>query len=349
MSKKAIILSGILLFILLAILCVLYNAKRIESNLLQEAQMVFSQHGLPADILEFDGRDAILTGEIGSEELKNKAVQLLSDLPGVRKIHEKLTIASEEQISPSFTMRFDNGKLILDGKLPNQEILDQLLDLAAKKFGTNNIINKITIDGSLSNPAWLSNLPAIFNVLADHLKTGAFSFDGITPTLSAGNLTGITLEGLLKRLQDLLPAGVKIATEELTTKTPAEDIMTTAMMQQRIDELLKKSPLHFDTDSDVISSTAMNTLKAITDILNLNNNIPIAIVGHADSRGTQEHNQKLSERRATSVAKFLQRNGILNTRMSVIGMGENKPIADNSTAAGQQKNRRVEINIKEGN
>jgi OOP family OmpA-OmpF porin len=71
----------------------------------------------------------------------------------------------------------------------------------------------------------------------------------------------------------------------------------------------------------------------------------LEIVGHTDSKGSKAYNQKLSERRAKAVADFLRNFGVKNN-MSVSGMGETQPVADNATDAGRAQNRRVEIRTK---
>jgi OOP family OmpA-OmpF porin len=69
----------------------------------------------------------------------------------------------------------------------------------------------------------------------------------------------------------------------------------------------------------------------------------IKITGHTDSSGKPEYNQKLSVKRAEAVRDYLISLGADASKMEVSGMGETKPIADNKTAAGRAKNRRVEV------
>jgi len=71
----------------------------------------------------------------------------------------------------------------------------------------------------------------------------------------------------------------------------------------------------------------------------------IKITGYTDSSGPAEYNQKLSVRRAEAVRDYLVSLGADASKMEVAGMGEAKPIADNKTAAGRAKNRRVEVEV----
>ena len=69
------------------------------------------------------------------------------------------------------------------------------------------------------------------------------------------------------------------------------------------------------------------------------------MAGYTDSTGPAEYNQKLSERRASTVALYLQGRGVAQERLAAIGHGENRPVAGNNTAEGRARNRRVEITL----
>ncbi|RLE18638.1 MAG: OmpA family protein, partial [Actinobacteria bacterium] len=69
----------------------------------------------------------------------------------------------------------------------------------------------------------------------------------------------------------------------------------------------------------------------------------IRVEGYTDSSGAPEYNLKLSEQRAAAVVSFMSEQGINPRRSSSVGFGIKKPIADNSSAEGRKKNRRVEI------
>lgn len=99
----------------------------------------------------------------------------------------------------------------------------------------------------------------------------------------------------------------------------------------------------FDFDKTAIKPQFHNELKEIASFLQQYSEVSITLEGHTDSIGTREYNLDLSERRAASVKEYIvQKFGISPDRIETQGYGEAEPIADNDTASGRQKNRRVE-------
>ena len=101
----------------------------------------------------------------------------------------------------------------------------------------------------------------------------------------------------------------------------------------------------FDFDKAVLKPEGKSKLDDLTSKLKGINLEVIIAVGHTDSVGTDEYNQKLSIRRAEAVKAYLQDKGIEANRIYTEGKGEKQPVADNKTAAGRTKNRRVEIEV----
>jgi outer membrane protein OmpA-like peptidoglycan-associated protein len=72
----------------------------------------------------------------------------------------------------------------------------------------------------------------------------------------------------------------------------------------------------------------------------------LTIVGHTDNAGTNEYNQKLSERRAHAVAEYFEARRVDPVRMALVGKGEAQPMTSNASESGRQANRRVEIYVE---
>jgi len=107
--------------------------------------------------------------------------------------------------------------------------------------------------------------------------------------------------------------------------------------------IVNLSDVLFDVDKATLKPGAREKLARVAGILGSHPDLKIEIEGHADSTGSEDHNQRLSERRAESVRAYMGQQGIANAVVSAVGFGESRPVATNGTAAGRQQNRRVEI------
>src|SRR5215469_3728364 len=101
----------------------------------------------------------------------------------------------------------------------------------------------------------------------------------------------------------------------------------------------------FKTDSAEIDPSFYKVLNSVNIVVKKYNKTVVEVAGHTDSTGSPEYNQKLSERRANSVAQYLEGQGLASNRVVTIGAGETRPVADNSTPEGRQANRRVELTL----
>lgn len=101
----------------------------------------------------------------------------------------------------------------------------------------------------------------------------------------------------------------------------------------------------FNTDQDAVRQQFYPVLNSVAIVLKKFNKSLVDVGGFTDSTGSLQHNQDLSQRRALSVANYLNSQGIDGRRLSVQGYGPANPIASNGTAEGRSQNRRVEIQI----
>lgn len=101
----------------------------------------------------------------------------------------------------------------------------------------------------------------------------------------------------------------------------------------------------FGFDRSDLSAGASTNLNKLVEVLNAYPDTDIEIQGHTDSKGADDYNLKLSERRASSVANFLRGKGVASGRVRIKGYGETAPVASNDTEDGRSQNRRVDFLI----
>lgn len=107
--------------------------------------------------------------------------------------------------------------------------------------------------------------------------------------------------------------------------------------------------LVFETGKDVIKPSSFEYLDKLVEVLLAEPTWKLQIIGHTDNVGKDAYNLELSNKRATAVKKYLVSKNIPETSITSIGKGETMPIADNKTAEGRLKNRRVEFIIVKPN
>lgn len=117
---------------------------------------------------------------------------------------------------------------------------------------------------------------------------------------------------------------------------------------ERVEEGIKvefNEKILFAFSKSDLGDSAKNNLNHLVTVLNKYPNTNIEVQGHTDSRGTDEYNMGLSERRAGTVADYLKSQGIAANRITTKGFGESAPAYTNDTPEGQAQNRRVEFLI----
>ncbi len=131
---------------------------------------------------------------------------------------------------------------------------------------------------------------------------------------------------------------------ELASERAAHQVEIERLRNENL-KITMNNEVSFDFNSARLKPAFLTTLDKVADILQRYSRTTIQITGHTDSIGSEAYNQKLSEKRARAVKRYLMDQGVEASRIRVRGMGESQPRASNETEAGRQLNRRVEMLI----
>ena len=145
----------------------------------------------------------------------------------------------------------------------------------------------------------------------------------------------------LKELQFLDAEVVAMHPERLT------DMSSLAFMnaQELNNSMIRTSNVYFATGEYSIEEEYLSTLSALVEVLDRNPELELVVEAHTDDRGTDENNELLSQRRATTIKDHFLGQGIELDRVVAVGFGEHRPIASNKNESGRQQNRRVEFRL----
>ncbi len=182
--------------------------------------------------------------------------------------------------------------------------------------------------------------------------------------VSAGNIRQVLTDAQGRFTLEKVPAGLVVTTgskPDYSADSEAADLED----GQTIDLVLELAPLkkdsdslaeqlerdgkvdlygiYFDTAKATLKPESEATLQQVLGVLTGKPGLKLLVAGHTDSEGSDEYNQQLSQRRAEAVMAWLTAQGVDAARLASEGLGESRPVADNTSEAGRTLNRRVEI------
>lgn len=165
--------------------------------------------------------------------------------------------------------------------------------------------------------------------------------------LSRGNANSSAQNNRAAAIGALLGAGAGLYLDNKEKKLRQQMAGTGVEVNRNADgsvALIMPGSITFDTNKSNIKPNFYTTLNKVVQTLKEDNKSVILVTGYTDNTGSDAINIPLSQNRAASVASYLKGQGV-SSRIDTQGYGSQNPIADNSTAAGKEQNRRVEISI----
>lgn len=246
--------------------------------------------------------------------------------------------------SSILTVTLSVGKLTLSGEVPDEDAREALLAAARSTFGEENVTDSLQV-GRNAGPADLT---------AEGLETLA----GIVAELPAWfDAAELRLRGTdLNVTGDALSAeALELATSFLgstagLTVTLELEISPVAQTRDQLKALLETEVITFATGSAEITDEGIVVLERVIEILApifaARPGVEVRVDGHTDDEGPEDFNLDLSLRRARAVLDYMVAAGLPDANLSAEGFGESRPIADNGTAEGRAKNRRIEFTLE---
>jgi outer membrane protein OmpA-like peptidoglycan-associated protein len=126
-----------------------------------------------------------------------------------------------------------------------------------------------------------------------------------------------------------------------------EEVVEQEVVVEQAEPVRVELDVKFDFDKAQVRQESYGEIKNLADLLNQYPQTSTVVEGHTDSVGSDAYNQNLSERRASAVRDVLVNEyGVPSDRVSAVGYGESRPVADNATAEGRAVNRRVEAEVE---
>jgi OmpA-OmpF porin, OOP family len=244
------------------------------------------------------------------------------------------TIVQQAPVGVALVLAAD-GSLKLEGSVRDVREKTRLLSAAQKVFGAERVQDALKLDDTL---AQLSRLTLTGRVEDEAARSRL--------TLDAAKAVGVGV-AIDDRLEVAAPA--QAPPSALPSAGAAPVSPEAAAQQGKLRALLEGRAIEFERGSAQLTSQGKALLDEIGAVIQSERATRIEIQGHTDARGQAEANVKLSEDRALATLEYLAGKGVAPERLSAHGYGSRSPVADNATAEGRARNRRIEFLVKEGN
>ncbi|WP_171022056.1 OmpA family protein [Cohaesibacter sp. CAU 1516] len=233
------------------------------------------------------------------------------------------------------------------GTVPSEEIKNQLVDQATRKFGQTGVKLELAIQEGVKiaglgydefKQAALTSLQAV-----SRLDAGIADLSPEGLSLKGGAYYDAAMQKVKDSLTGILPDGFAL-NADLSVAAPGE-VVDAGVCQTLMRGALTDNTILFDSGKSTISEDSFGLLDGLIYTARRCPDSRIQIAGHTDSDGDDATNQQLSERRADAVVAYLSEAGLSQDRLEPKGYGETMPVESNDTAEGKAKNRRIEFVI----
>ena len=225
--------------------------------------------------------------------------------------------------------------IVVEGAVPNEASKQAILNKMYVVYGTDQVVDKIQVRAVSAPNGWSDSVSKVITEDLKKVKQGKLSVRGTQVELAGKMSNQNDIQPTTVNFQNLVQAPYRLNTQ--LTVNQAE--------QKIIDEALKNRIIEFESSSAILAESGIKILDEMAVALNKVAGKKVKVIGHTDSSGNSAKNLTLSHERATAVKNYLIGKNIPTDRLSVEGLGSNKPVADNTTAEGRKKNRRIEFEV----
>jgi OOP family OmpA-OmpF porin len=234
--------------------------------------------------------------------------------------------------------------IVLTGNVGSEVQHQRILDEVHRKFGSSEVTDQLT---------FASGEPDGFDMAVDALLQAMSRLSGGQAMVedTAVTISGYTYypSGTTQVVQELdagLPDGFKVTADGVGA--PQDDQPVSAdQCRDLMQSVLALGSIGFDSGKSQLTKDSEGVLDRASRVIARCPDTAVEVGAHSDGVGGQAHNREITQARAETILEYLVAAGIKRERLTAVGYGETKPVADNATAAGKAANRRIEFTFTE--
>ncbi|WP_168461427.1 OmpA family protein [Acinetobacter sp. A1] len=225
--------------------------------------------------------------------------------------------------------------IVVEGVVPNEESKQAILMKIQSVYGANQIVDKIKVGPVSALNGWSDSVTRVITPDLQKISQGQLRVKGTQVDLTGKMTDSNQIQPTTHRFQALVQQPYRFHAQ--LSLNQAE--------QKIIDDALKNRIVEFESGSSILTEAGKKILDEMAVALNSVGAKKVKIIGHTDSSGDAQKNTVLSQARAVAVQDYLVAKNIAADRLSTEGKGSSQPVANNATADGRKKNRRIGFEV----
>ncbi len=225
--------------------------------------------------------------------------------------------------------------IIVEGVVPNDASKQAILVKMQSVYGADQVVDKIQVRPVSAPNGWSDSVTRVITPDLKKVKQGQLRVRG----------TQVELTGKMTDPNDIQPTTNNFQALVQQPYRFNAQLSVNQAEQKIIDDALKNRIIEFESGSAILTAAGQQILDEMAVALNKVGGKKVKIIGHTDSSGDANKNTVLSQQRAAAVQSYLVSKSIAADRLSTEGKGSSQPVADNATADGRRKNRRIEFEV----
>jgi OmpA-OmpF porin, OOP family len=225
--------------------------------------------------------------------------------------------------------------VVVAGTVPDEATKSAILQRARALYGASRVADQIAVGSVVAPPNWSAHMQRLLAEPLKQVTQGQLTVEG--------NRVGIRGEVANEALRQQVAS--ELANSLNPTYTISNGLRVNAPAQKVLDTALARRIIEFESGQAVLRPSGMLILDEMAAALGQIGGRKVEVIGHTDNTGTREANLALSLARAGAVRSYLAAKGIAASNIAVAGAGPDQPLADNASAEGRARNRRIEFRV----
>ena len=225
--------------------------------------------------------------------------------------------------------------IVVEGVVPNESSKQAILTKMRSVYTDDQVVDKIQVRPVSAPNGWSDSVTQVITADLKKVTQGKLSVRGTQVDLTGKILNQDEIQPITATFQSLVQAPYRFNSQ----------LSVNQAEQAVVDNALKNRIVEFESGKSTLLPAGTQILDEMVLALNKVQGKNVKIIGHTDSQGDPSKNLALSQQRADTVKHYLIAKGIVAARLSIEGKGSAFPVADNATAEGRKKNRRIEFEV----